>query len=89
MKMLSKMFVIAGLAAFIPAPVFAQSTHLIKQGDYYAPTNTVVQHASPQELNEFKQGDYYAPSRTVVQQPNAQELNQAREGDFYAPQTAE
>jgi hypothetical protein len=89
MKMLSKMFVIAGLAAFIPAPVFAQSTDLIKQGDYYAPTNTVVQHASPQELNEFKQGDYYAPSKTVVQQPNAQELNQAREGDFYAPQTAE
>jgi hypothetical protein len=89
MKMLSKMFVIAGLAAFIPAPVFAQSTDLIKQGDYYAPTNTVVQHASPQELNEIKQGDYYAPSKTVVQQPNAQELNQAREGDFYAPQTAE
>jgi hypothetical protein len=89
MKMLSKMFVIAGLAAFIPAPVFAQSTDLIKQGDYYAPTNTVVQHATPQGINEFKQGDYYAPSKTVVQQPTAQELNQAREGDFYAPQTAE
>ena len=42
MKMLSKMFVIAGLAAFVPAPVFAQSTDLVKQGDYYAPTNTVV-----------------------------------------------
>ena len=86
MKMLSKMFVIAGLAAFVPAPVFAQSTDLmIKQGDYYAPTQTVVQHTTPQELNEFKQGDYYAPSKTVVQQPSAQELNQAREGDFYAP----
>jgi hypothetical protein len=89
MKMLSKMFVIAGLAAFVPAPVFAQSTDLIKQGDYYVPTQTVVQHATPQELNEFKQGDYYAPSNTVVQQPTAQELNRAREGDFYAPQTAE
>ena len=89
MKMLSKMFVIAGLAAFVPAPVFAQSTDLMKQGDYYAPTQTVVQHATPQELNEFKQGDYYAPAKTVVQQPTAQELNQAREGDFYAPQTAE
>jgi hypothetical protein len=89
MKMVMKMFFIAGLAAFIPAPVFAQSTDLVKQGDYYAPTQTVVQHASPQELNEFKQGDYYAPSKTVVQQPTAQELNQAREGDFYAPQTAE
>ena len=89
MKMLSKMFVIAGLAAFIPAPVFAQSTDLVKQGDYYAPSQTIVQHATPQELNEFKQGDYYAPTKTVVQQPTAQELNQAREGDFYAPQTAE
>jgi hypothetical protein len=89
MKMVRKMFFIAGLAAFIPAPVFAQSMDLVKQGDYYAPTQTVVQHATPQELNEFKQGDYYAPAKTVVQQPTAQELNQAREGDFYAPQTAE
>jgi hypothetical protein len=89
MKMVRKMFFIAGLAAFIPAPVFAQSTDLVKQGDYYAPTQTVVQQATPQELNEFKQGDYYAPAKTVVQQPTAQELNQAREGDFYAPQNAE
>jgi len=89
MKMVRKMFFIAGLAAFIPAPVFAQSTDLVKQGDYYAPTQTVVQHAAPQELNEFKQGDYYAPAKTVVQQPTAQELNQAREGDFYAPGAGE
>lgn len=85
MKMFGKMFVIAGLAAFVPASVFAQSTDLIKQGDYYVPTQSVVQHATPQELNEIKQGDYYAPSNTVVQQPTAQELNQARQGDFYAP----
>jgi hypothetical protein len=89
MKMLSKMFVIAGLVAFVPAPVFAQSTDLIKQGDYYAPAQTVVQHATPQELNEFKQGDYYVPSKTVVQEPTAQKLNQAREGDFYAPVAGE
>jgi len=89
MKMVRKMFFIAGLAAFIPAPVFAQSTDLVKQGDYYAPSQTVVQHATPQELNEFKQGDYYAPGKTVVQQPTAQELNQAREGDFYAPGAGE
>jgi hypothetical protein len=89
MKMLGKMFVMAGLAAFVPAPVFAQSTDLIKQGDYYAPAQTVVQHATPQELNEIKQGDYYAPSNTVVQQPTAQELNQARQGDFYAPGAGE
>jgi hypothetical protein len=89
MRMLSKMPVIAGLAALVSAPVFAQSTDLIKQGDYYAPTQTVVQHSTPRELNEFKQGDYYAPSKTVVQQPTAQELNQAREGDFYAPGAGE
>jgi len=89
MKILSKMFVIASLAAFVPAPVFAQSTDLIKQGDYYAPTQTVVPHATSQELNEFKQGDYYAPGKTVVQHPTAQELNQARQGDFYAPVAGE
>jgi hypothetical protein len=85
MKMLSKMFVIAGLAAFVPAPVFAQSADMIQQGDYYAPTQTVVQHATAQELNELRHGDFYEPGRTVVQRPTAQELNQAREGDFYAP----
>jgi hypothetical protein len=89
MRMLSKMLVIAGLAALVPAPVFAQSSDLIKQGDYYAPTQTVVQHATPQELNEFKQGDFYAQTKTVVEQPTAQELNQAREGDFYAPTAGE
>jgi hypothetical protein len=83
--MLSKMFVIAGLAAFVPAPVFAQSTDLIRQGDYYAPTQTVMQHATAQELNQFKWGDFYGAAKDVVQQPTAQELNQAREGDFYAP----
>jgi hypothetical protein len=87
MKMLNKIFVIAGLAAFIPAPVFAQSASSINEGDYYAPTHTIVQHATSQELKEFKQGDFYAPVRTVTQQPTTQELNQAREGDFYAPHT--
>ncbi|HET8919367.1 MAG TPA: hypothetical protein VFN27_06780 [Xanthobacteraceae bacterium] len=89
MRMLSKMLVIAGLAALVPAPVFAQSSYMIKQGDYYAPTQTVVQHATPQELNEFKQGDFYAQTKTVVERPTAQELNQARQGDFYAPAAGE
>src|SRR6516162_4333396 len=61
MKMLSKMFVIVGLAAFVPAPGFAQSADLIKQGDYYAPTQTVVQHATSQELNQAHEVDFYAP----------------------------
>ena len=89
MKMVRKMFFIAGLAAFIPAPVFAQSTDLVKQGDYYAPTQTVVQRTTPQELNEFKQGDFYAAGTTSVQHATSQELNQIQQGDYYAPQTAE
>lgn len=89
MKMVRKMFFIAGLAAFIPAPVFAQSTDLVKQGDYYAPTQTVVQHATPQEMNEFKQGDFYAAGTTTVQHATPQELNEIRQGDYYAPETAE
>jgi hypothetical protein len=89
MKMLSKTFVIAGLAAFVPAPVFAQSADLIRQGDYYAPTQTVMQHATAQELNQFKRGDFYAAGKDVVQQPTAQELNQTRQGDFYAPGAGE
>ena len=56
MKMLSKMFVIAGLAAFVPAPVVAQSTDLIKQGDYYAPSQTVVQHATPPGTQRVQAG---------------------------------
>jgi hypothetical protein len=89
MKMFSKMVVIAGLAAFIPAPVFAQSSDLIKQGDYYAPTQTVVQHATPQELNEFKQGDFYAPEQTTVQHVSPQEMDLIRQGDFYAAQAGQ
>jgi hypothetical protein len=89
MKILSKMFVIAGLGAFVPAPVFAQSADLIKHGDYYAPTQTVMKHATAQELNQFKRGDFYAPAKNVVQQPTAQELNQTHEGDFYAPTAGE
>jgi hypothetical protein len=83
MKMLSKIFIVAALAAFIPAPVFAQSA--ITQGDYYVPSHTIVQHPTAQELNEFEQGDFYAPVQTQNQRPTAQQLNQARDGDFYAP----
>ena len=86
MKMLGKVLVIAGLAAFVPAPVFAQSA---EQGDYYAPTHTAVQHATAHELNQLRQGDFYASTGTVVQRATAQELNQAREGDFYAPVAGE
>jgi hypothetical protein len=47
------MLVIAGLAAFIPAPVFAQSNDLIKQEvtTPYAPTKTLCSNR-PRERNQ-------------------------------------
>jgi hypothetical protein len=66
-------------------PAQAQAVSQPQEGDYYAPSNTVVQQPTPQQLNEAKDGDYYAPSNTVVQQPTSQELNRARQGDYYAP----
>lgn len=85
MKTVGRILVIAALAAAIPAPVFAQTADLLKDGDYYAPAKTVVQKASPQERGELKDGDYYAADKTVVQRPTQRELNQVREGDYYAP----
>jgi hypothetical protein len=38
-----------------------QELNEIKQGDYYAPSNTVVQQPTAQELNQARQGDFYAP----------------------------
>jgi hypothetical protein len=65
------MLVIAALAAFIPAPVFAQLNDLIKQGDYYAPSTTVVQSATRLELNEFSAERLLCTDQDVVQQPTA------------------
>ncbi len=69
----------------VASPALAQTASQAKEGDYYAPSNTVVQQSTPQELNAAKEGDYYAPGKTVVQQPTLQEQSQAREGDYYAP----
>jgi hypothetical protein len=85
MRTITKVLWIARVAALSLTPASAQPANLAKEGDYYAPSKTIVQRASPQELNEFKQGDYYAPGKTVVQQPTSQELNQIRQGDYYAP----
>lgn len=86
MKTITKVLLIARVAAMSLSPALAQPADLTKEGDYYAPTKTMVQRATPQELNEFKRGDYYAPSETVVQQPTSQGLNQNRQGDYYAPE---
>jgi hypothetical protein len=40
-----------------------QQLNEAKDGDYYAPSNTIVQQPTSQELNRARQGDYYAPDR--------------------------
>ena len=86
MKTMVKVLWIARVTALSLTPAAAQPADLTKEGDYYAPSKTIVHRATPQELNEFTRGDYYAPSNTVVQQPNSRELNQIRQGDYYAPE---
>ena len=86
MKRMIKVLWIARVTALSLTPAAAQPGDLTKEGDYYAPSKTIVHRVTPQELNEFTRGDYYAPSNTVVQQPNPQELNQIRQGDYYAPE---
>jgi hypothetical protein len=52
-----------GLNAFAqtrrPTP---QQLNELRQGDYYAPSKTIVQQASPQEQNAFREGDFYGPT---------------------------
>jgi hypothetical protein len=85
MKTITKVLWTARVAALGLTPALAQPADLTKEGDHYARSKTIVQRATPQELNEFKRGDYYAPSKTVVQQPTFHELNQIRQGDYCAP----
>jgi hypothetical protein len=33
-----------------------------REGDYYAPSGTVVQQPTPQERREAREGDFYAPT---------------------------
>jgi hypothetical protein len=36
----------------------------VKEGDYYAPSKTTVQHPNPEELKQDREGDYYAPLKS-------------------------
>jgi hypothetical protein len=86
MKTITKVLWTARGAALGLTPALAQPADLTKEEeDHYALSKTIVQRATPQELNEFKRGDYYAPRKTVVQQPTFHELNQIRQGDYCAP----
>jgi len=81
----TKLILTAVFAVSMSAPVFAQQPNWSQQGDYYAPSKTIVQHATPQELNEFRGGDYYTPNNTVVEPATPRALNTFRDGDFYEP----
>ena len=85
MKTIMKVLWIARVTALGLTPASAQPADLTKEGDYYAASKTIVQRATPRELNGFEHGDYYAPGKTVLQRSTPQELNQIRNGDYYAP----
>jgi hypothetical protein len=81
MKAMTTTLTLAAMVALsASAPVFAADWS--QKGDYYAPSKTIVQRATP-ELRQFQGGDFYTTEKTVMQRPTAQGLNQFRQGDFY------
>ena len=86
MKKISASYLIAILTLAAPTAALAQAPNWSQQGDYYAPSGTIVQQASPQELRQFREGDYYARGNTTVEQPTARQLRRFRQGDYYAPE---
>jgi hypothetical protein len=82
MNITGKSSLVCVLVLLFAAPALAGN---VPEGDYYAPTATVIQQPTSDELKAAKEGDFYSPGKTIVQQPTAQELNQAKQGDFYAP----
>jgi hypothetical protein len=64
----TKLSMISVLALLIAAPAAAQQP--VTEGDYYAPTQTIVQQTTTQELKQAQEGDYYA--RTHGDQVSAQ-----------------
>ena len=61
MKTITKVLWITRFVALSLTPASAQPADLTKEGDYYAASKTIVQRATPRELNGFEHGDYYAP----------------------------
>jgi hypothetical protein len=56
-----------------------------KQGDYYAPGQTVPQQVSPGQEQQIREGDYYAPGRTTPQQVSPAQEQLIQLGDYYKP----
>jgi hypothetical protein len=84
MTITSKLSLVAGLMLLVAAQAAAAEVSAT-EGDYYAPSNTVVQQPTAAQTKQAEEGDFYASGKTIVQQPTAPELKQAEQGDFYAP----
>jgi hypothetical protein len=82
MSIVTKLSFASALALLIAAPAQAQSP---KQGDYYAPGQTVPQQGSPAQEQRLQQGDYYKPSTMAPAQPTPAEQQQNKQGDYYKP----
>jgi hypothetical protein len=61
MTIITKLSMVSVLALLIAAPAAAAQLP-VTDGDYYAPTNTIVQQPTTPELKQEQEGDYYAPT---------------------------
>jgi hypothetical protein len=62
MSITTKLSMVSVLAVLIAAPAVAAQMPATG-GDYYAPTNTIVQQSNARELQQAQGGDFYAPSK--------------------------
>jgi hypothetical protein len=62
MTITAKLSMVSVLALLIAAPAAAAQLPAT-EGDYYAPTSTIVQQPSAQELKQAREGDFYASSK--------------------------
>jgi len=82
MQTIAKLSLASVFALLIGASAQAQAP---RQGDYYPPTQTPAQQASPGQEQQIKQGDFYRPGTTVPQGVNPAEQQQNQQGDYYKP----
>ena len=59
MTITTKLSMVSVLALLFAAPATAAQL-TAPEGDYYAPTNTIVQQATAQDLKQAQEGDFYA-----------------------------
>jgi hypothetical protein len=59
MSITTKLFMVSVFALLIAAPAVAAQLPA-NEGDYYAPTNTIVQHPTAEQTRQAQEGDFYA-----------------------------